>query len=175
MKETNLTEMFCEVLGGLGLAFLLVPIFDLTDIYKMKDLFPALLAKLDWAVLGSILVLAYLAGAIVDAFGLAADELLLGKLVIKDKLTDVEATAFWKTAKEHVLKYRDHQWAWYSCYRNLFILFLPSAILWTWVVVRSYTWCRGILVFSGFVVTEICLVITMKALVRIYFRIGRSV
>jgi|ERR1039458_2385529 hypothetical protein len=125
--------------------------------------------------LGSILLLAYLAGTIVDAFGLAVEQLFLGNLITKDKLTDDEIKAFWKNAQEYVVEYRDHQWAWYSCYRNLFILFVPNAILWTWVVVRSYSWCAGLLVFSAFVIAEISFVIAMKVLLRIYFQVGRSV
>ena len=175
MKDANLTEMFCEVLGGCGLAFLLVPILDLTNVYKMSDLFPALWAKLDWAVLGSILLLAYLAGTIVDAFGFALEDLFLGKLITADKLTDAEVKAFWKSAPKHLVEYRDRQWAWYSCYRNLFILFVPNAILWACVVVRSCTWWAGLLVLSGFVIAEILLIIAMKALVCIYFQVSRSV
>jgi hypothetical protein len=175
MKDMNLTEIFCEVLGGLGLAFVLVPALDLTHVYRMNVLFPELLAKLDWAVLGSILVLAYLAGAVIDALGLAAEELFLGKFITSDKLSKDEVEAFWKNGQEHALKYRDQQWAWYSCYRNLFLLFVPGALLWTWVVVDRYTWCRGILVFSGFVLLEGCFVVTMKALVKIYYQVSRSV
>jgi hypothetical protein len=175
MKEASLTEIFCEVLGGLGLAVVIVPLLALANNSRIEDIFHALLSKLDLAVLGSVLLLAYLAGAIVDAVGFAIEELFLGKLVTTDKLSDTEVAAFWKGVNEHVLRYRDQQWTWYSCYRNLFILFFPSAILWTWVVVLNYSWCRGIFVFSIFVVVEISLLVTMKSLVKIYYKITRSV
>ena len=175
MKEPQLTETFCEVLAGLALLLLAVPLLDITHVLPLEAFCAAIFHDIRVATLGSILIVAYLLGAIFDAVGMVLDELLFARLLSVTSLTEAEAKKFWCDVKEHVLKYRDRQWAWYSCYRNLLIILLPTAIFWTWDIALRSNALWGALAFVGFVLLGLAYVSTMKALLRIYFQISKGV
>jgi hypothetical protein len=175
MKETQLTEAFCEVLAGLALLLLAVPLLDISHVLPLETFFTAVLQNLRLATLGSILIVAYLMGAIFDAVGMATDELLLAHLLSVNPLTEAERKKFWCDVKEHVLRYRDCQWAWYSCYRNLLIILFPTAILWIWDIVLRSSMLWGAVAAMGFGLLGLAFVSTMKTLLKIYSQITKGV
>jgi hypothetical protein len=174
MKDIDVTQVFCEVLTGLGFLFVILSILSLTGSYTVRDVALYATSRLTIASLGAILVVAYLVGTIMDAVGLALDQLFLYRLVVKAEPSEDDRAKFWKNVSEHVLTYREAQWTYFSCYRNLFILFVPGSILWTVVVWKNVGPYWSIFTALVCILLEISLFITMKALVEIYFKITRS-
>jgi hypothetical protein len=125
--------------------------------------------------LGAILVAAFLVGIMMDAVGLALDKLLFDRFVATGEPSEEDRAKFWKSVSAHVLTYREAQWTYYSCYRNLFILFVPGSFIWTKMVWTRAGRYWGIGTGCAFVVLEITFVVTMKALVNIYFKITKSI
>jgi hypothetical protein len=121
VKDLDITQVFCEVLTGLGCLSVILSIFILIGSYSIKDIVVFAGAKLTIAGLGAISATAYIVGTMVDAVGLAVDSLCFDRLIYKEPPSEVERKHFWNTVSAHVLAYRETQWTYYSCYRNLFI------------------------------------------------------
>ena len=175
MKDLDVTQVFCEVLTGLGFLLVVLGLFGLLGPYAVQEIVFYVGTKLTIASLGAILVAAYLIGTIVDAIGLALDKLFLFGLVFKEEPSEIDREKFWKSVSAHVLAYREAQWTYYSCYRNLFILFVPGSILWTMVVWKRTGIVWGIVAVVMFFLLETALFVTMKMLVEIYYKITKSV
>jgi hypothetical protein len=79
---------------------------------------------------------------------------------------------FWATVPEHVLKYRDIQWAYYSTYRNLLILTVPLGLLSAFIAGRSVGWVAAVLVLAGDAILCYAFWKSMVALLGIYFRLS---
>ena len=129
MKELSIAEVFCEIVSGLSLVVIAFPLADLLDLSNLSDSWTFLIDKMDLSGLTIVLVISYLLGIIVDSIGLTIGEIFLDDLVFKEKPSTDQKSCFWNKAGDHVLKYRDSQWAYYSCYRNLFILSALAIIL----------------------------------------------
>jgi len=175
MKETNLTEAFCEVLSGISMILLLVPLLDLTGIFSL-DKSLALAGNFSATALAGFLLVAYVLGAaVVDAVGLAIEQFFEPLLPKDPVVTDAERKKFWTSVEEHVLRYRDHQWTYYSCYRNLFIMMVPSGICWVILFGRRFGWCVAIWALVAGVLLEIALFKSMLTLLRIYRLITKDI
>jgi hypothetical protein len=174
MKDFNLTEVFCEVLSGLGLIFAAIPAFDLLGIYSLKDVLAFLSAHASATLLATTLAAAYIIGLVVDALGLTIGELFLDKCINKDAPKPAENSGFWKGAQEHVFRYRDVQWAYYSCYRNLFCLFVPAGVLWTILAALRLSKLYVAAVVISFLICELAFLWSMKALLKIYYQITKT-
>lgn len=134
MKDLDLTQVFCEVLTGLGVLIVALSLVVLMGSYTLLDVVLYATGKLSLASLGAILVAAFLIGTMMDAVGFAFDKLIFDRLIASGEPSEEHRARFWKTVSAHVLAYREAQWTYYSCYRNLFILFVPGSIIWTIVV-----------------------------------------
>jgi hypothetical protein len=174
MKDLDVTQVFCEVLTGLAFFFVILSVLSLTGSHAVHDVALYAASKLTIASLGAILVIAYLVGTMMDAVGLALDQLFLYRLVARDEPSEEERAKFWKNVNQHVLAYREAQWTYFSCYRNLFILFVPGSILWTLIVWNNIGPYWGISTGFVFLLLEASFFVTMKALVEIYFKITKS-
>jgi hypothetical protein len=174
MKDLDVTQVFCEVLTGLAFLFVMLSVLSLTGFYTVPDVARYAIGKLTVASLGAILVIAYLLGTMMDAVGLALDQLFLDRLVVRTEPSEDDRAKFWKNVNQHVLAYREAQWTYFSCYRNLFILFIPGSILWTLVIWKTVGPYWGISSGCIFILLEISFFITMKELVKIYFAITKS-
>ena len=176
MKELNLAETFCEILSGLSLLFLLVPLLDLIGVFSLDKSIGLFTGNLTVAGLGALLLVSFFVGtAVVDAVGFAIEQLAGRYLPSDPVVTDAEKSVFWKTASEHVLRYREHQWTYYSCYRNLFIMLLPGGICWAIVV-----WCRfgrgyAAMVFGATALLEVALYFSMTGVLKLYHQITKYV
>jgi hypothetical protein len=81
---------------------------------------------------------------------------------------------YWKTAAQHVVKYRDTQWTYYSFYRNLFILFVPGSIGFGIVAARYYNNWLGVGAFVSVVLIEVCLFFSLRVLINLYYDILKN-
>ena len=175
MKDLDITQVFCEVLTGLGCLSVILSIFILIGSYSFKDIVVFAGAKLTIAGLGAILAAAYIVGTMVDAVGLALDSLCFDRLIVKEPPSGVERKHFWNTVSAHVLAYRETQWTYYSCYRNLFILFVLGGVLWTIVIWKTVGTRWGVIGALAFLGLEASFFVTMRAIVDIYYKITKSV
>jgi hypothetical protein len=186
LKDVSLIEAFCEVLSGIGFLFLLLPALHLAGITSVGAVICYIATSLTVAGFGAFLLGAYVLGAAVaDPAGLAIDE-FLGSLLRErwtkaaDWLWGPTVSAankgkFWRTVSDHVLKYRELQWAYYSAYRNLFILFAPASVLWTIIAWRECGWARGVEVLGVCLILEGALFYSAKVLSALYADITNDV
>jgi hypothetical protein len=174
MKEFNLSEMFCEVLGG-GLAIVLaIAVLDLSGrvdgAMLLKDASRASLGDVTVAVIGS-----YLVGLLMDAISLSVGEWWLDRLIGAGDPPSAEQSAqFWQRATEHIVNYRDHQWAFYSAYRSLFLLLVPGTMILSSVVWKHVSAPWGLLCVVLLVGLEVSLFFAARCLLRLYYSLTKQ-
>jgi hypothetical protein len=76
---------------------------------------------------------------------------------------------------QHVLSYRDTQWAYFSCYRNLAVLGVPGGLLWLVLIWRDGSPWWALSFLAGVAVGELVLFRSMKALLGGYYAITKAV
>lgn len=120
------------------------------------------------------LVSFYLLGLIVDSLGLAIGEWKLDGWVVKEPPPEKETIAhFYKAVSEHLLKYRDLQWTYYSMYRNMFILGIPITIFVMGCLIKRdlYFWAATtVLIGMLFIVSTW---VSMRTLLKLCYAITR--
>jgi len=173
MKDFNLTEVFCEVLGG-GLAIALaIALLDLTGYINVIQL----IKKSTSASLGNITVVligCYFVGLLVDAVGLTVGELFFDGLVGTEKSpSSDQVRQFWQSADEHVLRYREIQWAFYSAYRTVLLLLIPGTIVFSLEVWKYTNFWLGLTSTVLFVVLEASLFFSTRCLLDLYYSIPK--
>lgn len=173
MKQINLTEVFCEVLSGVALIIVIIPLLDILDYSSLSNTWAYIECRTSLSNFGILIVFSYILGLLIDAIGLTFGEWFLDDLIC-NKPTDFEMARFWQNVDSHVLSYRDTQWAYYSCYRNLFIIFFPGTVFWTISVWKTLGWHFGLPTLSIFIAFEWILYRSMKALLKIYYNIAKS-
>lgn len=167
----NVTEVFCEILGGLSALMLIALIADLTSISTFSEVYPLMANNLTLTVGFS-----YLLGLVVDAISLAIGEWFLDKWLRTDEPTQGANQAFLKNATAHVLKYRDTEWAYFSAYRNLFLILIPGIFVAAAVTAKYIPWYWAVMVVGGVgVLLELALLKSMKVLLGIYYEITKSI
>jgi hypothetical protein len=176
VKELDLSQLFCEVLGGLAAILLLVGLLDLLGAIDLQAFLGSHADRLSLTALTGILILSYLAGIVVDAIGMAFD----GLPVVEKHLMSVNSAgeteevrkknerSFVKSAPEHLFQYRKEQWAYYSCYRNLFILMPLGTTVWAWLAFKYELWQVALVVVAIGVLLTVVLWNTMKEMLDIY-------
>lgn len=174
MNETNITEIFCEVLSGLAIFFFLMPLFDVIGISSISSSLNFLVVNFNVTMVATLLFLSYIVGLVMDAIGLAVGELFLDRWLCKDSLTKEERAAFLKNVSSHVLGYRDTQWAYASAYRNLAILMIPGGLLWVWCIGSSYGWKFAAGVLLCIIILELSLLKSIAILLKLYVFITKS-
>jgi hypothetical protein len=119
-------------------------------------------------------VFIYFIGFIIDGIGLGLDELIFNRLLCKECINKEKRENFFKEVSEHVFEYRNRQWAYYSCYRNLFLLIIPPLFF-----VSNYFWCKygrliGVLTMLLIFLVELIIYTTMRMLINLYYSIEKS-
>lgn len=177
--KLDLQKIFCELLSGTFLLFVLIPILVIADIITLDKVGESL-ETFDSKYVVPILIILYFLGVLMDAVGLAIGQLYLDKALLSEEEEDEHNThgeertiKFWQSVPAHVLEYRDRQWAYYSCYRNLFILIIPGSLAWLICLVLHCYLIASILVLIGFAVLQISLYFSLKALLGIYVSFGK--
>jgi hypothetical protein len=175
MKDIDLTGVFCEVLGGLAFMLTLVPLLDLLSNFRLEGLAKFASQHLSSGAFAAMLVMAYLLGAVVDAFGMMFDDIWIDKTMAAKSPTDEERVHFLKNVNEHVLKYRSEQWTWYSCYRNLFLVLAPAGLCWSIALLLRSDYGPAVVVIVSVILLEIALYQAMVGLLDLYFKITKSI
>ena len=116
-------------------------------------------------------IIAYFIGFVIDGIGLGIGELFLDKLLYKQKS---DKRKFFKDISEHAFEYKNRQWAYYSGYRNLLLLTLPSLYLLSNFVINKYGMGWGLLTLGSILMFQVLIVITMAMLLRLYYSIEES-
>lgn len=175
MKDFDLTAAFCEVLGGLMFVIMLLPLFALTGLCTIENVLKFVGKHLSAEALVAALVGAYLIGAMVDAVGLIFDDVWFAPAWIKQPPDSEKRKSFFKGAPRHILKYRDQQWTWYCCYRNIFLVLLPAALFWIlWFLLRHlFGLALGVLV--SVLLFELAFYRAMRTLLNLYTEITVSI
>jgi len=123
MKDLDITAVFCEMLSGIALMLVVAGWLDVSGVCSLGKLFLWLKGHPTFAAIATVAVVAYLAGLVVDAVGMAFDE-VVGNIPRLSRLLKYDAGTmpanFYANVTAHVLKFWGEQWAYFSCYRNLF-------------------------------------------------------
>lgn len=176
MKDFDLRELFCEVLSGLFVLLLVVPLLHFAGVSSLDKTISVLLAKFSLSLATSLSVLCYLLGLLFDAVGFAFSEGSLGNCIETETTpSDNEVAHFWKSVEEHVLDYRERQWRFFSCYRNVFLLAPLCGIAWGVLLWERHSWVWLVVILLATIALEVALFISMRGLLDLYYRITKYV
>jgi hypothetical protein len=173
MKDLNLAEVFCEVLGG-GLAIALaIALLDLSGwidvVSLLKDAAAASVGSVTVALIGS-----YIVGLLVDAVGLSVGEWCFDRLVGAGEAPSPEqCRLFWQHAAEHVVKYWENQWTFYSAYRTAFLLLIPGTIVFPLAIWKHASLCLGLASVALAIGLEVSLFFSARCLLALYYSIPK--
>lgn len=171
--KVEVTKIFCSIISGLALFLVAIPILYLTDVTNYELFKQKVVENQNTISLIGVVVSAYLMGIVFNSIGLVFDNYCGGFLRVTESTQD-QANAFYKNASEHLFIYRDHVWAYYFCYRNLFMLILPGIIGWCGMLWHSKGIGTAIIVFIVLVTFEIILYNAMRTLLDLYYKITNS-
>lgn len=171
----NVVEVFCEILSGLVLILMVIPILVLANKADLNDTWDFIASHLTGPNVTLLISFSYLLGLIVDSIGFSVGDWFLDDLINKSDNSKGNRISFYSNVSSQVLSYRDTQWTYYSLYRNLFILFIFHAILWSICICIHYKIYQAIvlIVIIGFL--EITLFKTMRGLSKLYIEITSSI
>ena len=171
----NIVEVFCEILSGLILILLIIPIIELSGIADLKSIWCFLTTNLSAPNVTLLIVFSYLLGLIVDSIGFSVGDWFLDKKINDDDISPAQQVSFYNNVTPQVLSYRDTQWAYYSLYRNLFILFILHAIIWSICLIIHHEWYQSIVILIVIGILEIALFRTLRGLSKLYIDITSSI
>lgn len=174
MKDFSLTELFCEILSGILLIFLMLPWFFGAEVASFKEFYIQTIGLITATNVVLIVFFSYLIGLLVDAVGLSADKWVFDRLLFKNGPSPQERKEFFGKASAHLIGYRDTQWAYYSLYRNVFLIATVGGIIFlvgTWNLWNH--WAKAWLVLAVLMADWI-LYRAMEVLANLYNEITRS-
>lgn len=171
--KLDIQSVFCEVIGGLGLIALIAGILVLTGNSSVATLTDRVVDGGGGLELAGVLVAAYVAGVVVDAAGLVLDEYVLYRLADRSA-TEAERRLFFQKVSAHVLEWRTNVWNYYFCFRNLLLLAVPNALVWTVVASRA-SWLAGAVTFILIGSVAVVLAVASKILLDLYQKVTITV
>jgi len=156
--KMDIGEVFCELLSGLAIMFLLLPFLDLFKIRSISQSLEFISQHNGAAELAGALVAAYCLGLIMDAVGIAIGEKWLypqlHKRVKEKEPCTYERKAFYEKTSAHLLQHREYEYAYLLAYTNLLIIAVPSVILWCAWTVKFGRSCAPFVIVSVFIFLE---------------------
>lgn len=172
--KINPKEIFCELLSGMGMILLIIPIVLLLDIASLDDLMAFLNDKNNFLpLLTGLTILSYVLGILMDAVGLALGYLVIDKLVGGKEPTSNEYRKYWKNVTQELSGFREQQWTYYSCFRNLSINLIPAGGLWFIVLIQQGSTAIAFVVIISTVIIELSLIKSMEILLKLYYQITK--
>lgn len=172
MKDADIREVFCEILGGALFLSLLFVIVSFGGLIDMQVLAAALAPRITLGLVTGGLIVSYLVGLLVDAIGLALGELFADDWINGETQTITTTTAeFWKKVPEHVLTYRDLQWTYFSTYRNMLLLLMPGVVLFPLLVYKNLGLCWAVSVALLILFLMWSLWRSARSLIQLYYKI----
>lgn len=171
MKVT-ITEVFCEIISGLMLLIVLSAISIIFGWIELSTLTNSHTEIFSAAPFASLIVFSYILGIIFDPIGMAFDLLIMRWLGGKrDSLTNEHNARFYQTVSNHVLSYRLETWAYYFCFRNLFVLLPLAVMLWCEIMWSNLAILAVVLIALVTIGIMFSLWKTMDTLLDIYYTI----
>jgi hypothetical protein len=131
--KVDIERIFCEFVTGMIFMALCLTLFLFSDNVKLPEILSFLKEYSNIPNLLIFLMAAGLIGFVIDGIGLGFGEIFFDKIIYGYDVSPEKRIKFFEEVSEPVLAYRNRQWAYYSCYRNLFLLliFYIVAILFT--------------------------------------------
>ncbi|MCE7990896.1 MAG: hypothetical protein HEP71_02910 [Roseivirga sp.] len=172
--KLNLKEIFCELLSGLALILLILPLLHIlgaVTIFQVKEL---ALESLDGTLLITLtLICSFVLGIIMDSIGLALGSLFIDKVICSDEPESFDYRRYWKTVTTELSAYREEQWAYYSCYRNMSIVLIPLVFFWSIVIYEQGNYLLIVVLIVVGVLTELALIKSMKILLELVYKLTK--
>ncbi len=174
--KLNIFLIFSELVAGIAFIALIFLYYFMFVPHKINWViaFKTNCSALTFSHLLSISVIIYFIGFVIDGIGLGLDEIVFNKLLLKERIDKNRRKSFFKNVSEHVLEYRNRQWSYYSCYRNLFLLIFPTLFIVPYFVSKTYGWLQGIGAGCLILALECIVYRTMKMLIKLYYSIEKS-
>lgn len=172
--KLNLKEIFCELLSGLTLILLIIPVLHVLGAVPIFKIEKMVMESLDSTLVITLtLVCSFVLGIVMDSIGLALGSLFIDKLICPNEPKSSEYQRYWKTVTPELSAYREEQWAYYSCYRNMSIVLVPLIIFWSFVVFEQGNFLLVVPLIVGGTLTELALIKSMKILLELVYKITR--
>lgn len=173
MKDLNLTEIFCEISSGLLLIGIFLPWTCEGNMNSISEIYRSCFANVTSSTIIVLLVFSYLLGLVVDALGLVADAWLF-RHIFQNSPTSAERRDFFSSAPAHILQYRDNQWAYYSLYRNIFLINVAGFVSIITFTRETWSFAEKLALFAIVAFLNLCFFRAMTSIVNLYFEITKS-
>jgi hypothetical protein len=171
--KISLTEMFCEILTGIIVLLIIVGWLCWFDVISIKSIWEVVKSNIKLEIVIVFLVCTYFIGTLFDVIGLVFDN-IFDKLISPEVPSDKDISNFFKNTSVHVLSYRDNIWAYYFCYRNMFILSIPACIGLCGLILAAKKISLVIICIIITVLIDIAILNSMRTLLRLYYKITKS-
>lgn len=174
--KLNVVEIFCEILSGLILGLIFLPLLGLFNVSTINESWTFINSNLTTGNVTLIIITSYLIGLIVDSVGLSIGEWFLDKkLATEAEPTSDECKTFYNNVEAHILTYRETQWAYLSLYRNLYILAFPHLIIWSIYFISTKNWAGLITTGISLIILIVTLHKSIKILIDHYYKITKYI
>jgi hypothetical protein len=165
----NLVYIFSELVTGIAFISLTLIYGYLSNSFDITAFENFIETNFSFSKLLGVSILVYCIGFIFDGIGLGVGELFLDNLLYKRK--SIDRKKFFREVSEYVFVYRNKQWAYYSGYRNLFLLiFLFLIATFPHLFKIKGIWV-GSLILITIILIEYLVYRTMKMLLKLYYSI----
>ncbi len=172
--KLNLFHIFSELVTGIAFISIALIYGYLSKSFDIATFENFIKTDYSFLKLLGASILIYYIGFIIDGVGLGVGELFLDDLLYKRNSIDNNRKKFFREVPEHVFEYRNRQWAYYSCYRNLFLLTIPLLIIAVYYLFKIKGIWFGLLALIIIVGIQFFILKTMRMLLKLYYSIEES-
>jgi len=163
--KLDIEKIFSEFVTGIVFMILCLTLFFLSGHVQVSESLGVLKEWSSFSNLLFFLIIAGFIGFVIDGVGLGFGEVLFDDLVYRYKISAEKRKSFFENASESTLAYRNRQWAYYSCYRNLFLLLIPYSVAIALIVSGDFMK----MLLLGVLFVEFFLFQCLKLLLKLYY------
>ena len=173
--KLNLFNIFSELVTGLAFISIALIYGCFSNNFDIATIINFIKTNFSFSKLLGTSILVYYIGFIIDGIGLGIGDLFLDKLLLGKQKIKKNRKRFFREVPQHVFEYRNRQWAYYSCYRNLLLLTTPLLIITVYYTFKLHgIWIGlGSLAFILLVI-QLPIFKTAKMLLKLYYSIEES-
>jgi hypothetical protein len=165
----NILEIFSEIVTGTTCVIFLIICCCLHGVITVSNILPYIEKYSSFTNLLGISLVVYSIGFLVDGIGLGLGDWFLDSWLSAYTADNSRRSRYIRNVSEHAFEYRNQQWAYYSSYRNLFLLLIPFSFCIVWTVYERGGWLWAIGAIFLFALLEIIIIKTMKLLLNLYY------
>ncbi len=171
----NLFNVFSELVTGLAFISIALIYGYFSNSFDITTIMDFIKTNFSFSKLLGTSILVYYIGFIIDGIGLGIGDLFLDKLLVGKQEIKKNRKKFFREVPQHVFEYRNRQWAYYSCYRNLLLLTIPLLIITFYYTLKLYGFwvALGSFIFILLVIL-LPIIKTTKMLLKLYYSIEES-